>query len=226
MIIGTDAMHRIRQVGVISLPGLSVYEVDEALFSFENPHNGKRVPWSFRLILSYCYEETRNDEGELVSFSLYPFQNTETIMLTEPIASDANRALDVGSITFAVLAQAELLDDVTITEHANLFATWEVHWTGKRGTIMQHEGQLYRALHDIGVGQNAPPASTPSLWQLIGNPADEWPQWVPFLGVGDAYRMGDRVTHNGKRWIVTAVGGDGIWNIWEPGVWGWTEVTD
>ena len=138
----------------------------------------------------------------------------------------ARQGRDVSSIVFAQLAQTEQLDDVTITEHADIFALWDEHWTGKRGTILRdEEGQLYRCLHDVGPGQNANPATdNGSLWQRIGNPADEWPEWVQFLGVGDAYRLGDKVTHNGKRWVCTAVGGDGIFNIWEPGVWGWSEA--
>lgn len=131
---------------------------------------------------------------------------------------------DVSSIVFVALSQTEQLDDVTITEHSDLFAVWDENWTGLRGTILRDEGDLYRALHDVRAGQNTKPSTDKgSLWQRIGNPLDEWPEWVPYLGVGDAYRLGDKVTHNGKRWICTAVGGDGIWNIWEPGVYGWTE---
>ena len=65
-----------------------------------------------------------------------------------------------------------------------------------------------------------------SLWQRIGNPMDEWPEWVPFLGVGDAYTLGSKVTYNGKRYICVAVGGDGISNIWKPDEWGWEEVKE
>ena len=130
----------------------------------------------------------------------------------------------VASIVFVALAQSELIDNVTITEQYELFAVWHPNWTGKRGTILQDEGKLYRALHDIGPGQNSKPSTNNgSLWQKIGNPNEEWPEWAPFLGAGDAYTLGDKVTHNGKRWICTGVGGDGKWNVWEPGVYGWTE---
>ena len=33
------------------------------------------------------------------------------------------------------------------------------------------------------------------------------------------YQKGDKVTHNGKTWESTADN-----NVWEPGVYGWTEV--
>ena len=145
--------------------------------------------------------------------------------LAQKIHDHAQQGKDVSSLVFVALAQSEQVDDVTITEHYHIFAEWDENWTGKRGTILQDDGELYRALHDIGAGQNAKPSTNNgSLWQKIGNLADEYPMWAPFLGVGDAYRLGDKVTHNGKKWECTAVGGDGIWNVWEPGVWGWTEV--
>ena len=141
------------------------------------------------------------------------------------VVPEISRARDVSSLAFVVLAQSEQIDDVTVTENAELFAEWDPGWTGKRGTILRESGFLWRALHDIGAGQNTRPSTdNGSLWQKIGDPGEEWPDWVPFLGVGDAYRLGDKVTHNGKHWICTAVGGDGIWNIWEPGVYGWTEA--
>ena len=140
------------------------------------------------------------------------------------IETHSGRANDIASIVFVSLAQSEYMDDVTITENSTLFAVWDAKWTGKRGTILLDEGKLYRSLHDIGPGQNTKPSTdNGSLWQKIGNPAEEWPEWVQFYGVGDAYTLGDKVTHNGKRWICTGVGGDGKWNIWEPGVYGWTE---
>lgn len=35
------------------------------------------------------------------------------------------------------------------------------------------------------------------------------------------YMKGDKVTHNGKTWISTTDG-----NVWEPGYYGWEEVTE
>ena len=55
----------------------------------------------------------------------------------------------------------------------------------------------------------------------MDNPAEEWPEWQQPQGAHDAYAAGRKVSHNGKHWINTY--GDG--NIWEPGVFGWEEVT-
>ena len=35
------------------------------------------------------------------------------------------------------------------------------------------------------------------------------------------YAKGDKVTHNGKTWVSDIDG-----NVWEPGVYGWTEVAE
>lgn len=37
--------------------------------------------------------------------------------------------------------------------------------------------------------------------------------------VEDAYAAGDKARYNGKRWVSDISG-----NVWEPGVYGWTEV--
>ena len=46
-----------------------------------------------------------------------------------------------------------------------------------------------------------------------------YPAWVQPQGAHDAYRQGDRVSHNGAGWISTLDA-----NVWEPGVEGWTQL--
>ena len=141
----------------------------------------------------------------------------------------ARQGRDTASLVFVHLAQTEQFDDVTMLEHFELFPTWTEHFTGVRNTIVQDDGLLYRSLHDIGPGQNVKPSvnvgssGVGSLWKRIGNPLEEWPEWSQPIGTLDAYTLGAKVSHNGKRWICTGVGGDGVWNVWEPGVYGWSE---
>lgn len=125
----------------------------------------------------------------------------------------------LSTIPFVIMAQNGDIDDVTITEHADVFVTWDEHWTGKAGTIVNDEGNLYRSIHDVGEGQNTKPSETPAMWTRIGNPAEEYPEWIAPIGAHDAYSIGDKVTHNDARWVSTADG-----NVWEPGVYGWDEV--
>lgn len=50
-------------------------------------------------------------------------------------------------------------------------------------------------------------------------PSEEYPEWVQPTGAHDAYAQGAKVSHNGKKWT-----SDIAANVWEPGVYGWTEV--
>lgn len=132
------------------------------------------------------------------------------------------RALNAAAIPFVLMAQHGDIDDVTITENAELFPAWDEHWTGKAGTILLDGGALYKSIHDVSAGQNTKPSQTPSMWTRIGNPAEEYPAWIQPIGAHDAYPAGAKVTHGGKRWLNAH--GDG--NIWEPGVFGWNEVVE
>ena len=130
--------------------------------------------------------------------------------------------LEVASIMFVQMAQEGKLDEVTITEHPSLFPNWSSEWTGKAGTILMDEGALYKSIHDVlNIAQNTKPSETPSMWTIVGDPREEYPKWVQPIGAHDAYPKGAKVSHSDKRWV-----SDVESNIWEPGVYGWTEVTD
>lgn len=46
----------------------------------------------------------------------------------------------------------------------------------------------------------------------------KYPAWVQPTGAHDAYNIGARVSHKDKHWT-----SDYDANVWEPGVYGWTE---
>ena len=48
---------------------------------------------------------------------------------------------------------------------------------------------------------------------------EEYPAWVQPTGAHDAYAQGAKVSHKGKKWTSDVAN-----NVWEPGVYGWTEV--
>lgn len=127
---------------------------------------------------------------------------------------------EIASIVFVHLAETEQLDHITITEHPKLFSEWDENWTGKAGTIVQDGEKLYRSIHDVTTtAQNTKPSETPSMWTRIGNPTEEYPEWVQPIGAHDAYALNAKVSHNNKNWrsIVNN-------NCWQPGVYGWEEV--
>lgn len=131
----------------------------------------------------------------------------------------------VAGIMFVLEAEADnsRLDDVTIMEHADYFRTWDEHYTGLRGQIVNEDGLLYKALHDITAAFSAlRPSESPTLWKPVGNPDDEWPMWSqPISGVDNPYMLGDKVSHKDKHWI-----SDMNDNWYEPGAYtvAWREI--
>ena len=82
-------------------------------------------------------------------------------------------------------------------------------------------GTLYKCLQAHTSQSTWTPADAPSLWAkvLIPTPG-EIPDWEQPSST-NPYAKGDKVKHNGKIWISNLDG-----NVWEPGVYGWTEVTE
>lgn len=84
------------------------------------------------------------------------------------------------------------------------------------GERLQDEDKLWKCITAHKALANWKPKDSPSLFVEVS--ADEWPEWVQPTGAQDAYHQGDKVSHNGKHWV-----SDADANIWEPGVYGWTE---
>lgn len=110
------------------------------------------------------------------------------------------------------------LPDSDAFDAAELFPMWALkdYAVGDR---VQYEGNLYKCLQAHTAQSDWTPDAAPSLWVRIDDPSIEWPEWVQPQGAHDAYAAGDKVSHNGKHWISTADA-----NIWEPGVFGWSEA--
>lgn len=114
---------------------------------------------------------------------------------------------------------AESQSDENALDSIELFQHWEdlIGAQVQSGKRVQDGGKLYECIqsHTPQVGWN--PSLTPALWKEVS--LDEWPAWVQPTGAQDAYNQGDQVSHNDKHWT-----SDVNANVWEPGVYGWTEV--
>ena len=137
---------------------------------------------------------------------------------------------DVAAITFVSLAEKGDIDEVTATEHADLFESWVTdkdYAVGKiltrpNGKILTRpNGNLYKCVQAHRSQAGWEPENTPALWTKIGDPSEEYPAWSQPLGAHDAYPLGAKVSHNGEKWT-----SDVDNNVWEPGVYGWSKVTD
>ena len=87
--------------------------------------------------------------------------------------------------------------------------------------IRQYNGLLYRCVQAHTSQATWTPEAAPSPWTRIADPAQEWPEWIQPTGAHNAYAKGAKVSHNGKHWI-----SDVDANVWEPGVYGWTEQAE
>ena len=112
-----------------------------------------------------------------------------------------------------------ILTDEQAETVPDAFPAWVTGIAYAVGVRVRHDGKLYRCMQAHTSQDGWTPDATSALWTRIGDPGDEWPEWVQPTGAQDAYAMGDKVSHNGSHWESTADA-----NVWEPGVYGWTEV--
>ena len=115
---------------------------------------------------------------------------------------------------------AASLDDNDAVNAVKLFPTWAIGVSVTVGERYQYADKLYKCLQAHTTQADWKPEDSPSLWVGISDPAEEWPEWSQPVGSTDAYAKGAKVSHNGKHWT-----SDVDANVWEPGVYGWSEVT-
>lgn len=124
-------------------------------------------------------------------------------------------------IAFVVLAENGSIDAVTAGEHRELFADWTAGVAYTVGQLRNYGEALYRCVQAHTAQTGWEPDKAASLWTVAADPAEEWPAWSQPLGAQDAYANGAKVSHNGKHWTSDVDG-----NVWEPGVYGWSEAAD
>lgn len=109
------------------------------------------------------------------------------------------------------------LDDEQAETVAELFPQWESGVSYAVGDRRTFEGLLYRCVQAHTSQSDWTPPTVPALW--VRTSTEEWPEWIQPTGAHDAYEKGAKVSHNGKHWI-----NDIDANVYEPGVYGWTEA--
>ena len=101
----------------------------------------------------------------------------------------------------------------------DLYPVWAVGIAVAKDSRYQYEGKLYKCVQAHTTQADWAPDVTPALWVIVS--LEEWPEWIQPTGSHDAYSKGAKVTHNGKKWT-----SDVDANVWEPGVYGWTEYVE
>lgn len=114
---------------------------------------------------------------------------------------------------------AETLDDESALKSVELFPVWKEDAVYEVDDRVRYEGILYKCLIAHTAQSDWSPQDAVSLWARVLIPDPEViPDWVQPEST-NPYMMGDKVRHNGKVWI-----SDIDYNVYEPGVYGWSEV--
>ena len=111
---------------------------------------------------------------------------------------------------------AEMQEDEQALESIDLFPKWMPQISIIKDKRYQYNGQLYKAVQYHTSQADWAPDVVPALFVKVS--IEDWPEWVQPTGAHDAYMSGDKVSHNNKHWICNTDN-----NVWEPGVYGWTE---
>jgi hypothetical protein len=102
-----------------------------------------------------------------------------------------------------------------------LYPKWKVGTDYQKDKRVLYNNILYKVLTDHTSQADWTPDAAPSLFAIVlipdKNVIPEWEQ----PDSTNPYSKGNKVTHNGKTWRSTIDG-----NVWEPGVYGWEEITE
>lgn len=102
-----------------------------------------------------------------------------------------------------------------------LYPKWKVGTAYQKDERVLYNDVLYKVLTDHTSQADWTPDAAPSLFAKVLIPdKNVIPEWEQPEST-NPYGKGDKATHNGKTWRSTIDG-----NVWEPGVYGWEEITE
>lgn len=107
-------------------------------------------------------------------------------------------------------------DDETALSAVEIYPVWTTDVAVSADDRYQYDGKLYKCVQAHTTQADWTPDQTPALWVVVS--LEEFPEWVQPTGSHDAYNTGDKVTHNGVKYV-----SDVDANVWEPGVYGWSK---
>ena len=100
-----------------------------------------------------------------------------------------------------------------------LYPAWRSGVDYAAGIRVLYNGTLYKVLTAHTSQDDWTPDAASSLFAKVLIPDETIvPEWEQPDST-NPYSAGDKVTHNGKTWV-----SDIDNNVWEPGVYGWTEL--
>ena len=143
-------------------------------------------------------------------------QKAEKIERTRHLTSE-----EVTSLLIKQQINTLSVDDNIALRMVEFYPEWAAGQDYTAGYKVQHGGKLWRCVQDHTSQDGWEPESAPSLWAKVLIPDETVvPEWEQ-TGSTNPYSAGDKVLHNGKTWV-----SDIDNNVWEPGVYGWTQQSD
>lgn len=97
------------------------------------------------------------------------------------------------------------------------YPKWQVGKEYVKDERVRYEDVLYKVLQNHTSQADWTPDIAVSLFVKVS--VEEFPEWVQPTGSHDAYQKGDKVSHLERKWV-----SDVDANIWEPSVYGWSEI--
>lgn len=141
--------------------------------------------------------------------------------LKQDIVLTEKRVTTPLSIAFVKMVEKGEIDEITASENADLFISWDEKSSYNVNELRQYGGKLYKCLQAHAAQADWSPDLATSLWKEIGvneNGVAEWSQPISAL---DAYMIGDRVMYNGVCYLSIIDN-----NVWSPEAYpgGWEVV--
>lgn len=178
------------------------------------------------ILLALGYLPVQSTDPPAVYYGYYAaprWTQTETAIVQDWDVVKDTRPLSAEAVTAMLIAQqinTMAVDDNTALRMTEFYPEWAAGHDYSTGYKVQRGGKLWRCLQDHTAQADWTPDAAPSLWAKVLIPDETVvPEWEQPDST-NPYSAGDKVTHNGKTWV-----SDVDNNVWEPGVYGWTEAT-
>ena len=163
----------------------------------------------------------KNVNGKLIEMTEAEIaEEKQKIQLAK--AEEKSRPLTAEEVTAMLIRQqinGLTVDDNTALRMREFYPEWAAGVDYATGYKVQHGGRLWRCVQAHASQTGWEPDIAPSLWAKVLIPDETViPEWEQ-PGSTNPYMTGDKVTHNGKTWVSNIDN-----NVWEPSVYGWTEI--
>lgn len=153
--------------------------------------------------------------GEPVEITAEEVSAMETAERSRPLTAE-----EVSRMLIASQINSLAVDDSTALRMREFYPLWEAGQDYTAGFRLRYGGLLYKVLQAHTSRETWTPDAAPSLFAKVLIPDENViPEWEQPDST-NAYAKGDKVTHKGKTWV-----SDVDNNLWEPGIYGWTEVS-